>query len=404
MSDLATAVSHVITADDVRAAAARIAGRAMRTPLLENAVLNERVGGRVFLKPEVLQHCGSFKIRGAYNRIAQLSEEERAKGVVAWSSGNHAQGVAYAARLFGIKATIVMPEDAPASKVRNVKRLGGEIVVYDRYTEDREAIGRALAEEMGAQLVPSYDHPHVIAGQGTTALETLEDLAAQDVKLDQLAICCGGGSLSAGCATITKDMSPSTHVYVVEPEGYDETRKSLETGERHHADISRKSICDAIMTPTPGKLTLPILQHYVDGGLVVTEEEVLDAMAFAFTHLKLVVEPGGAVALAALLAGKMEAADKATGIVLSGGNVDQDVFARRSRASGRRDRARPVSRRGWARTPHICGIARDRSARSPRARAAAARDRPAIRRRRPPGRRYCLISEASPDRASGRAP
>ncbi len=317
-----------ITADGVRAAARRLAGHAVRTPLIENDKLNDVTGGRVFLKTEVLQHCGSFKYRGAHNRLSQLTEEERARGVLAWSSGNHAQGVARAAMLMGVPATIVMPADAPAAKTEKVRRFGAEIITYDRYTQDREEIGRPLAAERGLALAPSYDHPDIIEGQGTLALETLEDLAGLGASLDAFLICCGGGGMTAGCATILASAAPQTEVWIAEPEGFDESWASVQSGARVRADITQKTICDAIATPTPGKLTLPILQAHVTAGFAVSEEDVLRAMAFAWRHLKLVVEPGGAVALAALITGKADVNGKTVAATLSGGNVDVDVFAR----------------------------------------------------------------------------
>lgn len=315
------------TAAGVRAAAERLRGKAVRTPLLENEALNEAAGGRVLLKAEMLQHYGAFKFRGAYNLMSQLSAAERANGVLAWSSGNHAQGVAYAARLVGTKATIVMPADAPAVKADNVKKLGAEIIVYDRYSEDREEISRRIVEERGLALAPSFDHPHIIEGQGTTALETVEDAKQRGLGLDAFIVCCGGGGLTSGCALALEDVSPQTEVWIAEPEGFDETWASIRDGVRHQADISRYTICDAIATPSPGLLTLPIMQRLVRGGVTLTEDEVREAMIFAFQHLKLVVEPGGAVALAAVLSGKFEARGKVTALTLSGGNVDPALFA-----------------------------------------------------------------------------
>jgi len=317
-----------ITANGVRAAARRLQGVALRTPLIENDRLNEIAGGRVFLKAELLQHCGSFKFRGAYNRLVQLTAEERERGVLAWSSGNHAQGVARAAAMLGTPATIVMPADAPEAKTEKVRRFGAEIITYDRYTEDREAIGLPIAEARGLALAPSYDDKDIIEGQGTLALEVLEDLAGLGVALDAFLICCGGGGMTAGCATLLADASPQTEVWIAEPEGFDETWASIRDGERRRADITQTSICDAIATPTPGKLTLPILMEHVKAGFALSEDEVLRAMAFAWKHLKLVVEPGGAVALAAILAGKADVRDKALAATLSGGNVDAPVFAR----------------------------------------------------------------------------
>lgn len=318
---------YSVTADGVRGAAKRLAGRAIRTPLIENEFLNDVAGGRVLVKAEVLQHCGSFKFRGAFNLISQLSDGELAKGILAWSSGNHAQGVARAARHFGASATIVMPKDTPALKLEKVKAFGAEVIYYDRYSEDREAIAQPIQEERGMVLAPSYDHPHIIEGQGTLALEVIEDASLLDAKLDAFVICCGGGGLTSGCATILADITAKTDVWIAEPEGFDEAWASIRDGEHRHADITQRTICDAIATPTPGKLTLPIMQRLVRGGVTLTEEEVGRAMAFAFKHLKLVVEPGGAVALAAILSQKFDSRDKTTAITLSGGNVDPPLFA-----------------------------------------------------------------------------
>lgn len=310
--------------EDVRVASERLSGVARRTPLLANAALDAQVDRRVFLKPEMLQHSGSFKFRGAYNRLAALSAEERAAGVVAWSSGNHAQGVAAAARILGIRARIVMPEDAPRIKLDNTRALGGEVILYDRYTEDREVIARATAARDGGTLVPSYDDPYVIAGQGTAGAEVFEEAAD---GVDAFLICCGGGGLTAGCALAAEAMSPSTALFCVEPEYYDDHARSLVSGTREHADTSRASFCDALLSPTPGALTFPINQRLLSGAIVVTEAEVRMAMRFAFEVLKLVVEPGGAVALAALLAGKVPSEYQRIAIMLSGGNVDPALFA-----------------------------------------------------------------------------
>ncbi|MFK7830683.1 MAG: threonine/serine dehydratase [Congregibacter sp.] len=309
--------------DDILAASQRIAGSAVRTPLVRNDFLNERCASNVWLKPEMLQRGGSFKFRGAYNRIAQLSEAEAERGVVAWSSGNHAQGVAAAAQLRGVRARIVMPEDAPAIKLRNTKALGAEVVTYDRYREDREKISFALAAEEGSVVIPSYDDPHIIAGQGTVGQEIFEDAPA---ALDALLVCCGGGGLTAGCALAAEALSPSTAVFCVEPEGYDDHARSLQSGQRERADTSQVSLCDALLTPTPGALTFPINQRLLSGALVVSEAEVREAVRYAFEVLKLVVEPGGAVALAALLSGKLSSEYTSVGIVLSGGNVDPALF------------------------------------------------------------------------------
>ena len=319
--------STAITADGVRHAAERLKGRAIKTPVIENEFLNEVAGGRVFVKAEVLQHCGSFKFRGAYNLISQLSDDARKNGVLAWSSGNHAQGVARAARHFNMPASIVMPKDAPALKAEKVRAFGAEIIPYDRYTEDREAIARPIQEERNMALAPSYDHPHIIEGQGTLGLETLEEVRRRGAELDAFVICCGGGGLTSGCATILAELSPETEIVIAEPEGFDETWASIRDGVRHEADVTQHTICDAIATPTPGRLTFPIMQRLVKNGVTLTEEDVGRAMAFAFKHLKLVVEPGGAVALGAILSGKFDAKGKTTAITLSGGNVDPPLFA-----------------------------------------------------------------------------
>ncbi len=323
MSELALSSDRSVTARGVRAAAQRLAGHIVRTPLLENDRLNDIAGGRVLLKAEVLQRGGSFKLRGAYNLISQLPAEARARGVVAWSSGNHATGVAIAARAFDCPAVIVMPSDAPAVKTENVRALGAEIIWYDRYSDDREAIGCAISEDRGMTLVPSYDHADIIEGQGTVALEAMEQAGA---AIDRFVICCGGGGLTAGCATILEDIAPGTEVWIAEPEDFDETWASIKAGKRLTADPTKKTICDAIATPAPGRLTFPILKRRVSGGATVSESEVRRAMAFGFRRLKLVLEPGGAAALAAVLAGKIPTRGTTTIVTLSGGNVDPALF------------------------------------------------------------------------------
>ncbi len=313
--------------DDVEAAAGRLAGQAVRTPLLENQQLNQHCGGRVLIKPETLQRTGSFKFRGAYNLLSQLTEEQRAAGVVTCSSGNHAQGVASAAAILGLKAIIVMPSDAPRIKIDNTRTYGAEVVFYDREKESREAIVAEIAERTGMIFAPPYDHPHTIAGQGSCGLEIAEQTAALDAKLDSMLVCCGGGGLTAGISLALSEKSPDTKIYAVEPEGFDDTARSLASGERQRNAREGGSICDAILTPTPGEITFDINSRLLAGGLVVTEEEVRDAMRFAFNRLKLVVEPGGAVTLAAVLSGKIETQGKTTAITLSGGNVDPALFA-----------------------------------------------------------------------------
>lgn len=313
------------TFDDVRAAAKRLDGVARRTPLIAWTTL-DTPARRVFVKVEALQRTGSFKFRGAYNRLVQLSTAERARGVVAFSSGNHAQGVAAAAGLLGVAATIVMPRDAPALKIANTRTLGAEIVLYDPETESREAIAAVLANERGATLVPSFDDPDIIGGQGTVGLEMIEQARALGVTLDSVYVCVGGGGLIAGCALAFEALSPATRVYAVEPAGFDDTARSLAAGHRVANAPGERSFCDALLTPEPGELTFAINRRLLAGGIVVTDAEVARAVAFAFRELKVVLEPGGAVALAAALEGRVEG--EAFGIVCSGGNVGADTFAR----------------------------------------------------------------------------
>jgi threonine dehydratase len=311
---------------DVRAAAARIAGHARRTPLLAGTPLDALVGGRVLLKLETLQHTGSFKFRGAYNRLAQLDAAQRAAGVVAFSSGNHAQGVAAAARLLGIRATIVMPADAPRVKMQNTLALGAEVVEYDRLRQSREAIAAQLAAERGAVLVPSFDDPWVIAGQGTVGLEIVEQARESSIALDDVLVCTSGGGLVAGIALAVQGLSPGTRVWSVEPEGHDDHRRSLATGRRVSNDPGTRSICDALLAPAPGELTFAINRRLLAGGLAVSDAQVRAAIAFAARTLKLVLEPGGAVALAAALGGRFEARGRSLAIVLSGGNIDDGLL------------------------------------------------------------------------------
>jgi len=314
------------TRDDVLRAAERLRGVAVHTPLLRSERLDELAGGRVVIKPEVLQRTGSFKIRGAYNRLKQLVETGRdAGGVVAFSSGNHAQGVAEAARLLGMKAAIVMPSDAPALKIDNTRRLGGEVILYDRWTEDREAICARVAAERGATVVPSFDDAGVISGQGTVGLEIAADARALGVKLDAVYVPASGGGLAAG---IGLALDPETALYTAEPAAMDDHARSLEAGERLANDPAARSICDALLAPMPGRITFALNKARLSGGVTATDDEALKAMGFAYEVLKLVVEPGGAVALAALLAGRIDARGRTIAIVLSGGNVSPDVFMR----------------------------------------------------------------------------
>jgi threonine dehydratase len=260
-------------------------------------------------------------------RLSRLAPDERARGVLAYSSGNHAQGVARAAKLYGTKSVIVMPKDAPALKIAQVGAYGGEIVFYDRYTEDREAIGGKIAAERGLAIAPPFDHVDTIEGQGTVALEAAAQAEAMGARFDAFLVCCGGGGLTAGCATILEEISPATEILIAEPAGFDETWASIRAGERLKADTSAKTICDALAAPSPGALTFPINRRQVTGGFSITDEEVLETLAWAFKYLKLVLEPGGAAALAAVYHGKVRPSGGVIGITLSGANVDPPLFA-----------------------------------------------------------------------------
>lgn len=316
------------TAADVDAAARRIAGVALRTPLITSPVIDAMTGGRVFLKAETLQRTGSFKFRGAYNRLSAIPQEQRGGGVVAFSSGNHAQGVAAAARLLGMPAVIVMPQDAPAPKRERTAAYGAEVVLYERGREDREAIARGIAAERGAVLVPPYDDPLIIAGQGTAGVELVEDLAALGLQPDIVAINASGGGLAAGIALAVKARVPSAMLYTAEPADFDDHRRSFRSGKREANAAMTGSICDALMAQMPGTLTFEITRTLIGNGVAASDDEVAAAVAFAFRELKLVVEPGGAVALAALLSGKIDVTDKVAVAVLSGGNVDPNLFHR----------------------------------------------------------------------------
>ncbi|MDP3404681.1 MAG: threonine/serine dehydratase [Brevundimonas sp.] len=315
---------RIASYEGVLDAARQIAPAAVRTPLIESPALNERMGGRVLLKAETLQVAGAFKFRGAYNRISRLTPAELASGVVAFSSGNHAQGVAAAAKMMGTRAVIVMPADSPAIKVEGVRAFGGEVRLYDRWTESREEIGAAVARERGSVLVPPFDDPYVIEGQGTTALELLDQAGT---PIDQLLCCCSGGGLMAGINLVLEAQSPQTQSWAVEPENYDDTVRSLAAGERTGHPSGPPSICDALQTPMPGVLTFPINRRVLSGALTISDHEAADAVAYAFRTLKLVVEPGGAAALAAVLAGKIETRGRTTAVILSGGNIDPALFA-----------------------------------------------------------------------------
>ncbi|MEZ5933818.1 MAG: threonine/serine dehydratase [Alphaproteobacteria bacterium] len=313
---------------DVEAAAARLDGIARRTPLLESDLLNERVGGRLLVKAEPLQRTGSFKFRGAYNAISRMIERDGRRPVVAFSSGNHAQGVALAAKLLGVPATICMPSDAPAIKQRNTRAYGAELRLLDRYRDNREEIGAEIARTTGAALIRPYDDPDVIAGQGTAGLEIEAQAAEAGADLDAVLVCCGGGGLTAGCALALKEGNPERPIYTVEPEAYDDTRRSLEAGERRGVEPGTPTLCDALLAPMPGELTFAVNRSRIAKGLVVSDEEALEAMAVAFETLKLVIEPGGAVALAAALSGRIATAGRTLAVMASGGNVDPAVFAR----------------------------------------------------------------------------
>lgn len=319
---------------DVQAAARRLEGITIRTPLLENERVNRMLGGRLFLKAECLQRTGSFKLRGAYNFLASMSEADRVRGVVGWSSGNHAQGLAEAARLLGTKATIVMPADAPALKVANTRASGAEIVLYDRVKDSREEIGQGIAARTGATIVPPYDHPWILTGQGTTGLEIAEQARALGITLDAVAAPCSGGGLATGAALGVKGISPTTTVHAGEPADFDDLARSLASGTKQKNEKLSGSICDALLAPTPGDITFPLAQQLLGPGLVVSDEEVLDAMEVAFREFKLVLEPGGAVALAAALTGKLPVKGRAVAVVCSGGNVDHATFKRALERAG----------------------------------------------------------------------
>ncbi|MEW2251647.1 MULTISPECIES: threo-3-hydroxy-L-aspartate ammonia-lyase [unclassified Streptomyces] len=315
--------SAPITLDDVRDAAERLRGVAHRTPVLRSRTLDERVGAEVFLKCENFQRVGAFKFRGAYNAASRLTPEQLRRGIAAYSSGNHAQAVALAARELGTTAVIVMPEDAPPSKRAATEGYGAEIVTYDRYTGDRAAIAEKLAAERGLTVVPPYEHPHVMAGQGTAALELLEEAG----ELDALVVPVGGGGLMAGSATAATALRPGIRMIGVEPEAGDDTRRSLEAGRRVEIPVPR-TIADGQALPTPGELTFSVNRRLVDAVALVSDDEIRQAMAFAFERLKIVLEPSGATPLAALLSGRAGALPGRVGLILSGGNVDAERFAR----------------------------------------------------------------------------
>ncbi len=313
---------------DVEDAARKLQGVAVRTPLLRSDALDAAAGGKVFVKAECLQRTGSFKIRGAYNRLVRLTEAERPRGVVAFSSGNHAQGVAASAQMLGVPAVIVMPSDAPRMKVEATRGYGAEIVLYDRFTQSREAIAARIGQERAAVVVPSYDDFDVMAGQGTVGLEAAAQLEEAGARANVLICPASGGGLMAGIGLVFEALSPETRLYTAEPAGYDDHRRSLEAGRRIALEPAGPSLCDALLAPQPGELTFAVNGPRLAGGYAVTDEEALSAMAFAFRHLKIVLEPGGAAALAAVLSGRAELEGRTAVVIASGGNVDAEVYAR----------------------------------------------------------------------------
>jgi len=320
---------------DVRSAAERLAGVAVRTPLLESRWLNERIGGRLLIKAEPLQHTGAFKFRGAYNCLSQLTPEQREKGVIAYSSGNHARAVATAARMLGAPATIIMPKDAPAVKLAGTRQEGAHIISYNRGTENRTAIAEDLASKNGWALVRPYEDNFVIAGQGTVGLEIAAECHVRGVDPNFVVVPAGGGGLMAGCALALSAELPSAALYTAEPQAYDDHARSFAADKRVTVqDMSVPTLCDALLSKQPGKRTFAINSRRVIGGITADEDAILYAMAAAFHHLKLVIEPGGAIALAAVLSGALESKGKTIVVVASGGNVDPEIFQRALETSG----------------------------------------------------------------------
>jgi len=313
---------RLATLDDVEKAARRLAGVAHRTPVLTSATLDARLGAQVFAKAECFQRAGAFKFRGAYNAVASMTPTERSRGVAAYSSGNHAQAVALAARLHAVRASILMPEDAPASKVEATRGYGAEVVFYDRYGEERTSLGVSLAEERGMALVPPFDHWDVIAGQGTVASELFDTVG----HLDLLVVCVGGGGLISGCATVAKAQDRAVRVVGVEPAAGDDAKQSLELG--HIVSIpTPATIADGQQTTSPGERTFAVMRERVDAIVTVTDAQIVDAMRFAFERMKVVLEPSGACALAALLGGEIDVTGRRVGVTFSGGNISTDRFA-----------------------------------------------------------------------------
>ena len=312
---------------DIEDAARRLKGFAVETPVIESEALNALVGGRVLIKAECLQRTGSFKFRGAWNMISRLDKAKHPGGVVAYSSGNHAQGVAAAAQIMELPAVIVMPSDTPAIKIANTKGFGAEVVTYDRLTESREAIAERLVAERHAVMVPPFEHKFIMAGQGTAGLELASEARRRGADLDEVIAPCSGGGLVAGVATAFAGVSPQTKVRTAEPEGFDDMARSLASGRREKNERRGGSICDALLSPSPGELTFAVNSKLLGPGVVVSDQEAGAAVRFAFEKLKLVIEPGGAVALAAVLTGKVSAKGRMIGIIASGGNVDARLYS-----------------------------------------------------------------------------
>ena len=318
----------------IKAAASRLQVKSVLTPLLENPFINEIAGRRVLVKAECLQRTGSFKFRGAWSAVSALDEATRKRGVLAFSSGNHAQGIALAAQIAGIPAVVIMPNDAPMLKRENTKKLGAEVVLYDRPGgEDREKLGAELAEARGLTLIKPYDNAHVMAGQGTCGLEIAEQAAALGVTKADVLVCCGGGGLTSGIAMALETSAPGLKVRPIEPQHYDDVMRSIESGERQFIDNPPPSICDAIVTPAPGELTFPIIKRLCKSGIAVTDEEALAAMGHALRRLKVVAEPGGSVALAAALYHGDDISGDAVICLVSGGNADDEMITRALKAS-----------------------------------------------------------------------
>jgi threonine dehydratase len=315
------AAEQLVTIDDVRAAASRLKGVAHRTPVVTSRTLDERTGAQVFLKCENFQRMGAFKFRGAYNRIVQLDPQQRRGGVVAFSSGNHAQGVALASKLLGVPAVIVMPDDAPKAKIDATREYGAEIILYDRYRSHRAEIAQKICDERGATLVPPFDDPEIIAGAGTAALELFEDVPDLDMFVAEV----GGGGLLSGSSIAARAANPAAEIFGVEPEAGNDFQQSLQRNEIVHIDVPR-TIADGLQTQAPGKLTFPIVSHYARGIVTVSDDELRETMRFVFERLRMVVEPSGGAALAAVMSGKIDVRGKRVGVIISGGNVDIQRF------------------------------------------------------------------------------